>query len=364
MNARFAILALSATLASTVSRPTSVSDRVSLDRRPRAIRVLVLTDMEGISGIDDPRMTDSSPRYAAYYERGRATLHQDVNACISGLFDGGATAIDVVDGHGNGHNLQAAHLDPRVTLLSQDARRDLYSDLPKEGKYDAVVAVGMHDKPLSGGFMAHTRGAGLSPVLNGATLTETELVGYEFGMSDVPVIFVSGDDHLQRDLSRSMPWLVYVAVKKGTGYSTAELRLANSVREELRSGARSAMESLSRMKPLKPTAPIRAGMLATFPQQLPPPGSPFSRLPGIEYRGDTVTFPARDYPEAYERMGVLMNIAVRGGNQLMLNLLRARSDVGAPLDAVSDSVFYQLLPAFEAGTWRPGMPAPASRKPE
>ena len=71
------------------------------------------------------------------------------------------------------------------------------------------------------------------------------------------------------------------------------------------------------MKALKPALPIRAGMLATFAQRLPPAGSAFSRLPGIEYRGDTVTFPVRDYPEAYERMAVLIGIAVRNGSQLM-----------------------------------------------
>ena len=329
----------------------------------RGLGVLIVADMEGLSGIDDPRMTDSSPRYAAYYERGLSFLDQDVNACIAGLFDAGASSVDVVDGHGNGHNLRAAHLDSRAKLLSQEVRRDLYFDLPKERKYDAVVVVGMHDKPLSGGFMAHTRGAGLSPVLNGATLTETELVGYEFGMGNIPVIFAAGDDHLKRDLSRSMSWLVYVTVKKATSYSTAELRNADSVKAELRSGARLALETLSRMKALKPTAPIRAGMLATFPMSLPPAGSPFSRLPGIEVRGDTVTFPARDYTEAYERMAALMGMAVPRKDQLVLRLLSARPDVVKALEAVSDSVFDLLLPAFEGGRWRPGMPAPASRMP-
>lgn len=362
MNTRVSRIVLSAGLATALLALSGMSSGAA-HAPQRALRVLVVADMEGLSGIDDPRMTDSSPRHAEYYEQGLGFLHRDVNACIAGLFDAGASAVDVVDGHGNGHNLRVAQLDSRAKLLSQDAPRDLYFDLPKEGKYDAVVVVGMHDKPLSGGFMAHTRGAGLSPVLNGATLTETELVGYEFGMTDVPVILAAGDDHLKRDLSQSMPWLVYVTVKRAMGYSKAELRNADSVRAELRSSARRALEDLSRMKALRPRLPIRAGMLATFPQQLPPAGSPFSRLPGIEYRGDTVTFPARDYPEAYERMAVLMGIAVRNGSQLMLSLLHARPEAATAFEAVSDSVFDKLLPAFEAGTWRPGMPAPGSRQP-
>ncbi len=365
MNTHVAVLVSSAVCALLLPVHTTVSAGGAPAARPRhAVRVLVVTDMEGISGINDPRMTDNSPRYVSYYDRGREHLHDDVNACIAGLFDGGATAVDVVDGHGSGHNLEASRIDPRARLLSQDTRRDLYFTLPREGTYDAVLTVGMHDKPLSGGFMAHTRGAGLSPVLNDATLTETELLAYEFGMTDVPVIFASGDDRLQRDLAESLPWIVYVTVKRATGYSTAELSHPDTTRAALRAGARLAVESLSRMKSLKPTTPIRAGMLATFPQQLPPPGSPFSRLPEIEYRGDTITFPARDYPEAYERMGFLMNFAVRGGSQFILGLLRARPEAASAFEAVYDSVFDRLLPAFEAGTWRPGMvPPPPVKNP-
>ena len=334
------------------------TERSANSAGPKAVRVLVVTDMEGLSGVADPRMVSNETRFAEYYAKGLERLHSDVNECIAGLLDGGATAVDVVDGHGSGRNLQASRLDPRAKLLPQNVRRDIYMSLATPDTYDAVIAVGMHDKPLSGGFMAHTRGAGLSPVLNGATLTETELIGYEFGLVDVPVIFVSGDDHLERDLARTMPWIVYVMVKHATGYASAELMPDKEVAVALRTGARRAVESLARMQPLKPITPISAGMLATFPQSLPPAGSPFSRLPGIEYRGDTVTFPARDYREAYDRMGALMGIAVRLGQGYILGLARARPDGERALQAVSDSLFDVLLPAFENGKWRPGTAAP------
>ena len=35
-----------------------------------------------------------------------------------------------------------------------------YISLAERGAYDAIAAVGMHDKPMSGGFAAHTFGMG------------------------------------------------------------------------------------------------------------------------------------------------------------------------------------------------------------
>ena len=53
-------------------------------------RILVIYDMEGVSGIDREAMTDSQdPAYAA----GRTFLTSDVNAAIRGLKAGGAGAI-------------------------------------------------------------------------------------------------------------------------------------------------------------------------------------------------------------------------------------------------------------------------------
>ena len=208
--------------------------------------------------------------------------------------------------------------------------------------------------------MAHTRGAGLAPVLDGATLTETELLGYEFGMVGVPFVFASGDDRLKQDLAAPMPWVEYVVVKRATGYASADLLPVAQARSAIRAGVRRALENLPRMKPLVAT-PTRAGLAASFPMSLPPAGSPFSRLPGIEVRGDTVTFPARDYAEAYSRMQAVMGMAVPRKDQLLFRYLAARPDAAPVVAAVQDSVFDQLVPAFEEGRWKPGDPAPAPR---
>src|SRR3989304_1618222 len=72
------------------------------------LRVLVLHDMEGLSGQDDPRTFDFD--HPDRYAEGREHLVGDVNSVIAGLFAGGANSVHVVDGHGSGNP------EPRLLL--------------------------------------------------------------------------------------------------------------------------------------------------------------------------------------------------------------------------------------------------------
>ncbi len=64
------------------------------------IRVLVLHDMEGLSGQDDWKSFNYG---RPEYPHGQELLVADVNAVVDGLFAGGATEVHIVDGHGSGN---------------------------------------------------------------------------------------------------------------------------------------------------------------------------------------------------------------------------------------------------------------------
>ncbi|MBS1242141.1 MAG: peptidase D-aminopeptidase, partial [Gemmatimonadetes bacterium] len=85
------------------------------------IRILVLHDMEGLSGQSDPAtFFFGSPRYA----EGQELLVGDLNAVIEGLYAGGATEVEVVDGHGSGNaepDVRRDLLDPRATQVLRDS---------------------------------------------------------------------------------------------------------------------------------------------------------------------------------------------------------------------------------------------------
>jgi CubicO group peptidase (beta-lactamase class C family)/D-aminopeptidase/pimeloyl-ACP methyl ester carboxylesterase len=252
------------------------------------LRVLVYYDMEGLSGQDDWRT--SLFRYPEQYRRGQELLAADVNAVIDGLVAGGADEVHVVDGHSSGNpepDLRPELLNPRAHHLLRDEPFDAYTHLVEAGVYDAVVAVGMHAKSGSRGFISHTGVPGTQLLLEGRSITETELLAFSWGRVGVPVIFASGDDVLREDLS-TMPWLEYVTVKEAVSADSARLRPVEEVRADLRTGAKRAVESLSRMRVMRPEPPLRAALRAIPPADL----SALEGLPGITYDDGKVSLSA------------------------------------------------------------------------
>ena len=239
---------------------------VPLSAQSRPLRVLITHDMEGLSGQDDWRTF--SHNYPEQYARGQRLLVADVNAVVAGLFDGGATAVDVTDGHGSGNtepDIPLELLDARAKMIFKDHPFDPYLDLQQPDAYQAVALVGMHGKPGSRGFAAHTWNPGAEIIMNGMTLAEPELNGYSWGRVGVPVIFVAGDDRLQGNLADRMPWIEYVVTKRSTSASTAELRPVDEVHAEMRAAAKRALQGVAGARVMRLTAPITAQLRAIPP---------------------------------------------------------------------------------------------------
>ena len=91
------------------------------------IKIFVLTDMEGLSGIDHWKMVKFW--YPEQYKKGQEFLTAEVNAVIEGIFDGGADVVYVLDAHGSGNP------DPNIILEQLDSRATfLYKEKLPEGK--------------------------------------------------------------------------------------------------------------------------------------------------------------------------------------------------------------------------------------
>src|SRR5260370_35366096 len=83
------------------------------DARERggAMKIYIITDMEGVSGIcNEQQVQRDSPAYA----EGRELLIGDINAAVAGAFDGGATEGGGNEGHGGAFNLLPGPMVPRA----------------------------------------------------------------------------------------------------------------------------------------------------------------------------------------------------------------------------------------------------------
>ena len=110
------------------------------------LKVMLLYDMEGMSGATDYRYTTNS--HVDHYAEGRKMMTADVNAAIRGLIAGGATEIMVVDGHGSGNRsgpdvIVEELLEPAV-MHYRDTPFDIYMD-----SYDQSIDES-DDRPIWG----------------------------------------------------------------------------------------------------------------------------------------------------------------------------------------------------------------------
>lgn len=321
------------------------------------IRILVLHDMEGLSGQSDPSTFDFG---TPTYPRGQEMLVADVNAVIEGLFAGGATVVEVVDGHGSGNpdpDIRADLLDRRATQVLRDSSFDTYFDLVTPGAYDAVAVVGMHAKTGSGGFASHTWTLGIGLAVDGQFITETELVGLSWGRVDVPVIFGSGDDRLAADLA-TMPWIEFVTVKTAVGADSAVTRPVAEARAELTSRAQAAVENLraGRAMAMRPPAPLRVGVRAVPPANL----APLEGLPGLTFADSTATYPVDSIRPGYDLMNVLVRNATRGYASQLPRAIREQRN-GEEILARYSKLVDQTWFDYESGRWeRPAPSTPAA----
>ena len=86
------------------------------------MKIMIMTDMEGVAGIlnhDDWVMPEG-----LFYLQGRRLLTEEINAAVSGFFDGGAEEVLVIDGHGKG-GIDPELLDERA-LLSRGRREKVW----------------------------------------------------------------------------------------------------------------------------------------------------------------------------------------------------------------------------------------------
>ncbi|MCU0620123.1 MAG: M55 family metallopeptidase [Gemmatimonadales bacterium] len=319
----------------------------------RPLRVLVYHDMEGLAGQDDWRTFDFD--FPASYARGRQMLLADLGAVIAGLYDGGATSVHVVDGHGSGNpepDVPPGSLDPRVVQVMRAQPFRQYVDLVAPDTYDAVVCVAMHSKTGSGGFAAHTFAPGLEFLVNGRSITETELIGYSWGRVGVPVVMVTGDDRLQQDL-RAMPWLEYVVTKRATSASSADLRPVGEVHREMRAAAARAMRHVGRARPMQLEGPIAGGMRAVPPASV----AMLRGMPGVVFSGDTVVFAARDFAALYDGWMALDNVASASYLPILRETVRTLPNADSVLVQYNERLTGRWLDV-ESGRYTPPPPAP------
>jgi len=250
------------------------------------VRVLIICDMEGVSGIVRWEQVSAGQ---PMYEEGRRLYTADINAAIRGAYAGGADDVWVMDWHGAGggysfNSLIPEELDERCTYVVQE-RIPQYTG-PLELGCDAAFLVGMHARAgTSDGIMNHTVFGSQWHELrfNGVLVGEPGVNAALCGAFDCPVVLVTGDEAVCRQTTELLgPQVLPVAVKQGIGAVSGVLIPPKRARRMIENAAAEAIGQLDGAKPYDPGRPCEIEVLFQNTRAF----DDFRWRPGVEVAGE------------------------------------------------------------------------------
>ena len=219
------------------------------------MKIFVMVDMEGISGITHRKQVIPGE---VCYDEGRQYMTWDINACVAGCFEGGATEVIVRDAHYKGSNCIWDQLDGRARYIIGSSGPSGNSRMPGIEDCDGLILLGYH-------AMAGTPAAVLEHTMssigwqnfwvNGALAGEIHMdTGYaaHFG---VPVIMVSGDDKACAEARALLPGIETAEVKQSHSLFGATLLSKPAAHALLRETTAAAVKRCKEIEPLATTCP-------------------------------------------------------------------------------------------------------------
>lgn len=224
------------------------------------MKVFISIDMEGISGL------------ASWKEDSRRITEMmvgDLLAVMEGAREGGARFFRVADSHSYGMNIPPESLPPDAELV-RGFPRPYYMMEGLTDEFDIVFLVGYHAPAgTEFGQMDHTYSSSsyYRITINGKEVGEAEINALYASELGVPVGLITGDRALYEFSRQNFPDPVrFVVTKEGVTRYAALLYPLERVREELRKGAREAVERSGEMGffSLKPPYEVEIEFLDTL----------------------------------------------------------------------------------------------------
>jgi D-amino peptidase len=300
------------------------------------MRVFISVDMEGTSELE---RLEEIFRGLPGFARFRQLMAGDVNAVIRGAIEGGADEIVVSDSHGYMCNINPDDLVPGVRLKRGQLRRRWCQMKGFEEGFDAILLVGFHAKAGNqDAILSHTWITSFLDVrVNGQSVPEPSLNTWLAGAFGVPVVMLSGDDHVIRESRPVLGDIHYAQVKTSTGYFSGDHLPLEESRGLLHDTAREAVANARGFAPVVAELPVTIELdLSPDPVEATPLGARVDdnqrfvdRAWGDEPLSDvdlvlathpqvtspkrgTVAFTCEDYPTAYATLhSILMEVYER-----------------------------------------------------
>lgn len=215
------------------------------------MKLLVMTDLEGVSGIVNwDRGEQAGPEDRAYQE---FLLTNEVNGVVEGALRGGATEVWVVESH----SIDVRQIHPAAMLHKGSHKVTPGLIGLRAGKWDAMAFVGNHAMAGPEGTLSHTQNLRVKSIrINGRLVGEFGIQAAIAGDHGMPMVLVTGDDVACRQALDLVPGVVTAAVKFATGRHSAWCMTPTNARELICARAEVAARGWREVSPLKIQGPV------------------------------------------------------------------------------------------------------------
>ena len=215
------------------------------------MRVYIQFDFEGVAGFVIRDNQDRNvPTTLERTKRLMKIATAEVSAAATGAFEAGAEEVVIWDSHGNGNTLLVEELPEQAQLIT--GRNGQGPWLPFFKGTDVGMYIGGH--AMAGTAHAITPHTLLE--VNGKDYGEVGMFILECGSQDIPVVLVSGDSAVQREVQPLIPDSEIVVTKVAAGPTIAKTITPALSAKLIQEAARRGVERRREIPPCRLAPPF------------------------------------------------------------------------------------------------------------
>lgn len=264
---------------------------------------LILSDMEGISGLIDHRLLSSGERFWMNY--GRYLLTEEINAVALTLYSKGIKRIYLSENHNFGRNAVVEELLPFITVLPPHSANtnlwgtSFWEQLYKKRGIIGAIMIGFPAMAGAGGYLSHSVD---SNVFEYIKINEKEygaigITAALLGEYNVPLIAVIGDGSAAKEAAKIVPNITTVMVKKTNENNWISVLPPDIAHSFISENVSKALDNLPNVAPFKVKKPVKLEFKVKKDDYLT---TIEEKIKEIKIYDKIVVIDASDYLKAYD----------------------------------------------------------------
>lgn len=216
-------------------------------------KIVISVDLEGVAHV----VGNASGPGSYYYDEARELVTKEINAAIEGCLEAGAGEIVVADNHGNSLTIIPEKLH-EAAKLARGWPRPLDLSTGIDENTAGVIFLGFHAKEgTPRANFPHTLLGKFDVIINGIYVSETLFSAALAGEFNVPVILITGDQHVIQEAKKYLGHIETVLTKESFASYSAQSPHPKVIRQQIKEKSKRAVQRLKEFKPFRFEPPIK-----------------------------------------------------------------------------------------------------------